>query len=85
MNKEFWKDAFERALKTGLQVLAALWFASDGGFLNLFSVPLVENLQVALSAFVMSLITSIVSLPAGAKGTASLTSEVHYVPKDPVR
>jgi hypothetical protein len=77
--KEFWKDAGERAFKTFLQTLGVLWVVADGMF-NIWEANLITSLQLAVSAAVLSLITSAGSAPFGTKSTASLTSDVHYVP-----
>lgn len=67
----FWKDAAERAVKTAAQALLSLWLVGDVIF-DLFSVDWGAAAGVALGAAVISVLTSVVSAPAGDKGTASL-------------
>lgn len=69
----FWKDAFERAVKTAAQALLSLWLVGDVAF-NLFTVDWGSALGVAAGAAVISLLTSIASGPVGDRGTASLVS-----------
>lgn len=63
LTKSFWKQALERAVKTFAQTLLATVTAAAG--LGLEDVGWVEALSVAGLAVVASLLTSIVSLPAG--------------------
>lgn len=71
----FWKDAFERAVKSAGQ--AAL-LALGGGAVNLLELDVVTVAGAAGGGFVLSVLTSIGSgaLPIGTKGTASLTKAV---------
>jgi hypothetical protein len=75
----FWKDALERAGKTFAQTLVTVWGVGDG-MLNLFNVNLLESGELALSAAVLSLLTSVISKPVGDGGTASLTNAVEVNP-----
>lgn len=67
--KTFWKDAIERAIKTTAQSLVALWATGTTGILD---VDWVNALSVAGLAFLMSVLTSIIGVNAGDKGTASV-------------
>jgi hypothetical protein len=69
----YWQDVAERCAKTAAQSLIALWGA---GALNLLSVDWISALGVAAGAAVLSVLTSIVSLPVGAPGSPSLLSGV---------
>jgi len=71
MNKEFWKDAFERAFKTVAQTAAALLVA---GGTDLISAPWQDVAAVSGMAGLVSLLTSIGS--ASRKGTVSPASLV---------
>ena len=66
--KTFWKDAFERGIKTVAQSLVALWATGVTGVLD---VDWVNALSVAGLAFLMSILTSVAGVKAGDKGTAS--------------
>lgn len=68
-NKEFWKDATERAIKTFSQVILALGAA---GALNAFQVDWVTVIGVALGATLLSYASSIVSAEIRKTDTASL-------------
>lgn len=68
----FWKQALERAVKTFAQVLLAAATATAG--LGLEDVGWPEALSVAGLAALASLLTSIVSLPAGEGDSPSLVS-----------
>lgn len=63
------KDAAERAVKTFAQALLAL--VSGGSFLNIVSLNWGDMLGVSATAAVVSVLTSVVSVGLGDKGTAS--------------
>jgi len=67
----FWRDAAERALKTGAQ--AAL-LAAGAERLNVFDADLAGVAGFGIGGVLLSLLTSLGSdvLPFGTKGTASL-------------
>lgn len=65
----FWTGAADRAVKSFAQALLLLWGA-DAGF-NVLSVDVGAALGVAGGAAVLSLLTSLVSAPAGENGTSS--------------
>lgn len=71
----FWAAAAERAVKTAAQVIVAF---AGADAVNAFSVDYERAAGLALGAAVVSVLTSIVSAPAGpveAKGTPSLVGE----------
>ncbi|MGH3878080.1 MAG: holin [Actinophytocola sp.] len=70
----FWKQTAERAVKTAAQVLLLLW-ASDGVF-NILTVDPTTAAGVAAGGAVLSVLTSLVSLPVGPKGSPSMVSGV---------
>ncbi len=67
--KTFWKQALERALKSAAQSLVILWGVDQ---FSAFSVDWGYAGGIALGAAVLSLLTSMVSLPAGDTGSPSL-------------
>lgn len=66
----FWKESFERAAKSAAQALIGLW-TLDGIF-NIVTVDFGLAAGVAGGAFVLSLLTSVVSAPIGQNGSPSL-------------
>jgi hypothetical protein len=74
----FWKDAAERAVKTGAQSLILFWFADTTGLTDALGLDWLGGLGIFLAGVLLSLLTSIVSAPVSTKGTASMTSEVAY-------
>lgn len=71
LSSAFWAAAFERAIKTIAQTLLSLWLVGDVMF-NLLTVDWTAALGIAAGAGVISLLTSIVSLPVGTPGSPSL-------------
>ena len=71
LTTKFWKATFERAVKTFAQALLATVTAAAG--LGLEDIGWAEALSVAGLAVVASVLTSIVSLPAGEPESPSLT------------
>lgn len=69
----FWKNAFERALKTFFQVLAAVIVAADA--IGLLDVDWTQSLSVAGLAGLLSLFTSIGSSPFGPAGSPSFSRD----------
>ncbi|MCI9889079.1 holin [Micrococcales bacterium 31B] len=67
--KHFWIDAAERSLKTLAQTLLASGFTDATGILNL-DVRAIAS--VALSAAVLSILSSLVSEGINQRGSASL-------------
>jgi r1t holin len=67
----FWRDAFERALRTFAQALAAVLAAGPTGLLH---VPWWGALSAAGLAALLSLLTSVVASGSGDVGTAAFTS-----------
>lgn len=71
----FWKAAAERAIKTAAQVVVTFLGAD---VVNAFAVDYERVAGIAAGAAVVSVLTSLVSAPAGppeAKGTPSLVGE----------
>lgn len=66
----FWKDTFERAVKTFAQALLALFLVAPNTPLLAFDWP--SALGLAGTAVVISFLTSVVSA-AGTKGTATVS------------
>jgi hypothetical protein len=72
MNKVFWRDTFERAIKTAVQsVLLAIAGATGA---DLFTLDWQTIGIAALGGAVLSVITSVGSLPFGPAGSPSLTA-----------
>lgn len=69
LNAAFWTGAIDRAVKSFAQALLLLWGA-DAGF-NLLQIDIGPAFGVAAGAAVLSLLTSIVSAPAGDKGSTA--------------
>lgn len=69
--KLFWKDAFERALKTVAQTLVTLWLTGEAVF-NLLTVDWKQAFGVAAGAGVLSLLMSVASAAKAGTDTASL-------------
>lgn len=70
--RSFWREAVERAVKTAAQ------FALVGGLADATSVMVLDVQQVAAAAgagFVVSLATSLASLPFGSGGSPSLVGD----------
>lgn len=68
-------DSSERALRTFAQILLTLWgFGATG--LNLFAVDWKAALEVAVSAAVLSLLTSVSATGVGESTSASLVRSV---------
>lgn len=65
----FWTGAVDRAVKSAAQALLLLWGADEG--FNIIEVDLGPTFGLAAGAAALSLLTSIVSAPAGDKGTTS--------------
>lgn len=78
MTRAFWLDAAERAIKTFAQTLLALWGVDA---LDLREAAVGDSLWIALSAVVLSLLSSLVSLRLGNSGTASATEAVVPAPE----
>lgn len=73
MTFDFWKSALERAFKTALQVVVAL--AAAGPVFDVLAFDWTAAGTTALSAFVLSVLTSALSAPFGDKGTPSAVSD----------
>ena len=66
------RDALERALKSAAQATILALTASQG--FNLFSADWQNVAGIATGAAVLSVLTSVISAPLGAKGSASVLS-----------
>jgi hypothetical protein len=71
-NIQWLRDAIERALKSAAQAIVLALGASQG--FNLFSADWQNVAGIAAGAAVLSVLTSVISAPLGAKGSASLLS-----------
>jgi len=78
----FWAQAIERALKTAAQALLIVWGASQVNVLSVASWT--TALSVVLSAAVVSLVTSLGSLPFGPAASPSLVEPLPPLPVPPV-
>lgn len=77
--KRFWLSLVERAIKTFVQALIAIWPLGDAA-LGLFDVDWRKSVSVAGMAALVSVATSILSSPVGPDGSPSLVGEP---PKEP--
>lgn len=68
--KTFWKESFERAVKSASQALLGLWVL-DGGF-NVMDADFNLAAGIAGGAAVLSVLTSLVSAKLGPAGSPSL-------------
>lgn len=71
-NRAFWAAALERAIKTAAQAIIGLWVVADGVF-DILHVNWTQTFGIAAGMFVLSIITSIVSLPFGPAASPSVT------------
>jgi hypothetical protein len=71
-NIQWLRDATERALKSAAQAVVLALGASQG--FNLFAADWQNVAGIAAGAAVLSVLTSVISAPLGAKGSASLLS-----------
>ena len=71
-NIQWLRDATERALKSAAQAIVLALGASQG--FNLFSADWQNVAGIAAGAAVLSVLTSVISAPLGAKGSASVLS-----------
>lgn len=69
----FWKQAVERALKTGAQAILALWAVGEGLF-NIIDVNWGQTFGVTAGALVISLLMSVLSAGIGPATSPSLVS-----------
>jgi hypothetical protein len=76
----FWAQALERALKSAAQALLVIWGASQVNVLSIASWQ--TALSVTLAAALLSLLTSLASVPFGPAASPSL---VEPLPPLPVR
>jgi Putative lactococcus lactis phage r1t holin len=70
---KFWSDALERAFKTAVQAVMLTWGVVDG-VLDIGTVDWGTVGPVAAGGALLSILTSIISMPFGDKGTASIVS-----------
>jgi hypothetical protein len=71
-NIQWLRDAIERALKSAAQAIVLALGASQG--FDLFSADWQNVAGIAAGAAVLSVLTSVISAPLGAKSSASLLS-----------
>jgi hypothetical protein len=74
----FWKSAFERAVKTAAQTLAAFLVAD----VALWDVDWEHGLGIAATATALSLLTSLGSAPFGPSGSPSLVNDPNAAHSD---
>lgn len=72
MNKVFWRDTFERAIKTAVQSVLLAVAGATGA--DSFALDWQTIGVAALGGAVLSVITSIGSLPFGPAGSPSLVA-----------
>lgn len=68
--KSFWLESMDRAIKSAAQAVVLIWGVAEG--FNLFEADFINVGGLALGAFALSLLTSVVSAPLNNKGSASL-------------
>lgn len=68
------RDSFERATKSAAQAIILALGAAQG--FNLFAADWQNVAGIAAAAFVLSVLTSIVSAPFGVKDSASILPQV---------
>ena len=71
-NIQWLRDAIERALKSAAQAIVLALGASQG--FDLFAADWQNVAGIAAGATVLSVLTSVISAPLGAKGSASVLS-----------
>jgi hypothetical protein len=71
----FWIGTVDRAVKSFAQALLLLWGA-DAGF-NIINIDLGNAFGLAAGAFVLSILTSLISAPVGETGTTSFLPGGH--------
>lgn len=69
LSRRFWTGAIDRAVKSFAQSLLLLWGADSG--LNVLQIDVGGAFGVAGGAALLSVLTSLVSAPAGDTGTSS--------------
>lgn len=77
MNRPFWIDAGERAIRTFAQALLALFGA---GAVDVVHTPWLADIGIAAGAAVLSLLTSIVASGVAGSSTAALVEPAPTVP-----
>lgn len=70
----FWGAALERGVKTVAQVLLSLFVVGEKLF-NVYEFDWLSASGIAVGAFVISLLTSLVSAPVSPAGSPSLVGE----------
>lgn len=73
-SRAFWLAALERAVKSAAQAAVLFWGVGDG-LLNLWTVNPTDTLGFAAGGFVVSLATSLVSIPVSTTNGPSLGPE----------
>lgn len=71
--RQFWKETFERAVKTAAQLAAAGLGAQAAGILDMTGLQAVG--AGALTGFVLSVLTSVASAPLGPEDSASVVQK----------
>jgi hypothetical protein len=73
-SRAFWLATLERAAKSAAQAAILFWGVGDG-LLNLWTVNPTETLGFAAGGFVLSVLTSLVSIPVSTTRGPSLGPE----------
>ncbi|MCW2904214.1 MAG: putative lactococcus lactis phage r1t holin [Streptosporangiaceae bacterium] len=79
----YWAQAIERALKSAAQALLIVWGATQVNALSVTNWT--TALNVVISAALVSLLTSLASLPFGPSSSPSLVVPAPLAPVRPVR
>lgn len=74
LTADFWRSAIERAVKTAAQSLLLAVGAAQGA--DLFHLDWANAAAAIAAGFVLSILTSIASLPFGQSGTPSLIAPI---------
>lgn len=69
----FWKEAIERAIKTGSQFLLGFWFFDQSNIVGALELDFAGGLSIFVSGFVLSILTSVIFTPISGKNSPSLT------------
>jgi hypothetical protein len=69
---EFWKQSLERAVKTFAQTAGSLFAANS---VNILNTDWVNIVGISLGSGVLSILTSIASLPVGEKNSPSILNK----------
>ena len=74
VTRGFWIATAERAVKTAAQATIAAWAVGDG-LLSAFNIDWTSAAGIALGGGVLSVLSSIASIPIGGTGPSATTVE----------